>query len=89
VSMPTLTWPCSMYFTASCTVSAIFNFYMITGSLRLQKVLTFAPFSTEASPYLELMTPISYSLFTNYSVLAILYSSEVFRSFNLEINFVS
>ena len=46
-----------MYFTASCTVSAIFSFYIITGSLRLQKVLTLAPFSTDASPYLEFIMP--------------------------------
>lgn len=78
-----------MYLTASCTVSAIFSFYMITGSLRLQKVLTLAPFSTDASPYLEFIMPISYSLFTSCSVLAMRYSSEVLSTFNFEISLVN
>ena len=48
-----------MYFTASCTVSAIFNLYITTGSLLLQNELTVAPFSHAANPCLELITPIS------------------------------
>ena len=84
VSTPTLTWPYSINITASFTVSAIFNLYITTGSLLLQKPAT-VTFSHDTSPYLELANPISNILVTKASLYTILYQSLDFKTFSLAI----
>ena len=86
VSTPTLTWPYSIYITASFTVSAIFSFCRITGSLRRQKAATFT-FSTLFSPWRDVITAMSKSLPTKPSVDEILKSSLDFNALSFATSF--
>ena len=63
-SVPTRTWPCSINFVAACTVSAILNRVMTTGSLRRQKADTLTLRSTSESLAVEAVEgrmPISFN----------------------------
>ena len=59
---PTRMWPCSMYFTADETVSAILILHATTASLRLQKPETVTLCSTSDILLARSRRPMSYSL---------------------------